>query len=126
MTTDFENAFDNDPNFLKPEEPFWKQTIHPKSAVAEFINGRPLLKLYKVLLEEYMFFSCLNKYTGLCVVIKHLYRYHKVSVNEHDKLMSDFIKRKPEGKNTYDFWFKNKEERIQFLESIIKELENEK
>lgn len=86
-------------------------------------KNKTLLELY-ILVKERL--QVLEITKCICNAIANLCFTKDLNHDEYILLDHDFMKRKPYGKKWNGFWFDNLEERIEFLESIIKELEYEK
>lgn len=82
-------------------------------------NERRLKQLYELVLSIYLERPALR---GICIAIEVLVMQCSITRKEYHDLKWDFEKRKPV--ITYGaYWFKTRQERIDFLNQIIKSLE---
>lgn len=82
---------------------------------------RKLSDIYLILQECFIIF----KSTNLCTEIQYLINSNRINRDEFDLLVKDFGTFKPEGKQKGEFWFKDWDERAEFLKNRIDNLKNE-
>jgi len=82
---------------------------------------RKLSDLYIILQQAFLTFRS----SSLCVDLIWIHTAKKVSKSEWDLICQDFATFKPEGKKKGEHWFKNTQERLEFLNHRILTLKNE-
>lgn len=80
---------------------------------------RPLKELYEIVLKEFLKFER----KGICSVVFRLLNSDKISKSETERILEDLEKNRPPKIEGDIYWFYTPNERIEFLEGLIKKTE---